>query len=143
MKRMIFIGALCVSAFSAYAQSAPAGTALKSPPIDFSLDVKDPRGKPFPMPCDKDVKVPCENWTLAYAAYLALNTPSQRGQGAPANPEDAKNAALGWRIYSSTAPLDLTTDEKTELKSALFKGLAPAVAYASCRMIVPEEECAK
>ena len=143
MKRTILISAICALTFSAHAQSAPAGTALKPPPIDFGLDVKDPRGKPFPMPCDKDAKAPCENWTLAYAAYLALNTPTQRQQGAPANPEDARNAALGWRIYSSTAPLDLTTDEKTQLKAAMFKGLAPAVAYAACRMIVPEEECAK
>lgn len=141
MKRTFLIGALCATSFTAHAQSAPSGAALKLPPIDFGLTVKDPKGKPFPAQCAADKPNCGETWSLGSAAYSALNAP--RAQGAPVSPEDMRNAALAWRIYSSSAPLDLTTDEKGWLKAALFKGLVPALAYASCRMIVPEEECGK
>lgn len=116
---------------------------VKPAPINFAAEIKDARDKAFPN-CPSVAKPDCgENWTLGYAAYLGLNTPSPHPAGTLPSPQDMRDAALGYRIYGAKGPIDLTTDERAALKTAMFRGLPPAIYYASCRLIVPEEECAK
>lgn len=148
LMKSIAFGALLLAS-PALAQEAKPGPIDKPPAIDFGAAVKDAKGKPFPT-CIPDknstpeqVKGCAEPTSLSYAVYASLNAPQPRQPGAAPSPQEAKDAALGWRIYQSTAPLDITTDERAAIKAALFRALGPAIAYASCRMIVPPDECAK
>jgi hypothetical protein len=121
----------------------------KPPPIDFTVAIVGPDGKPDlaekVIPCPTDKSYCWKEWTLGYTAYAALCAAQKDPRNPSAlDPDEAKRCALGWRIYAATTPLDLTTDQRSMLKAALFRGLAiPVLAYGACRMIVPPEECEK
>lgn len=147
MKLAIALAAVLLSV-PAFAQVAPVGSANLPPSIDFSQTIKTPMGKPF-LDCSSLTGTPKEscdqNNSLRWVSYQALAAPVEARQpGSMPSIQDYKNQVLGDKIGSSMAPLDLTTDEKSELKAALFRGLAsPAMAYAACLMIVPKDECSK
>lgn len=144
MKRLILISAMCVMAFAARAQQAPADAGAKLPAIDFGKEVLDARNKPFPM-CPKVTdQCPDANWSLADVAYFALSTPSPKPQGTPqsASAEDGKATALGYRIFGAAAPVDLSTHERDMLRVALMqRATSQALGYAACRMVTTAEEC--
>jgi len=148
MKTFAIAAFCCVLPTLAFAQVAPPSTANKAPGIDFSVEVKDAKGKPFPV-CEKSDEsntnkcLEWSTWTLASAAYLALSTPKQKPQGGGASAEDIHNTALGFRLYGATAPVDLITHDRDALVEALLRGatVPMAIGYAACLMVDTEGSC--
>jgi hypothetical protein len=129
--------ALCVFMTAANAAEQPKGEAK----IDPTQVVRDPRGHAF-LPCDANGPKNCEkDQTLGFFVYLALG--AQRTAPTP-DPETAVRAALGWKIYEATAPLEISEAQRVMIRKALFANIQmPNVAYATCRMIGDPTECDK
>lgn len=134
--------------FSAHAQIVPPVTSNKSPPVDFSLAVKDPVGIPFPVTMTNGAicetispACPQLTWTLKFASYLSLVSPTPKQGGA--TPEDQTNVALGFKIWGSTAPVYLSTNDRVALRKSLMRGVigSMAIDYAACLMIDTAEAC--
>lgn len=138
MKQTVLIGALCIFVTAAYATEQPKGEAK----IDPTQVVRDPRGHAF-LPCGVDGPKDCEkDQTLGFFVYLALGA-QQRTAAAP-DPETAVRAALGWKIYEATAPIEISEAQRVMIRKALFANIQmPNVAYATCRMIGDPAECDK
>lgn len=142
------VSALLLSSLAlgpAFAAEAPADAGSKPPAIDFNLEVLSPMKKPF-FTCKADqAGIPaahCDENTLRWVAYGALSVASEaRSPGSAPTPQDFKNQVLGEKIGASTAPIDLTVDEKSALKAALYRVYNPGVAYAACRVFMSSAEC--
>jgi hypothetical protein len=112
----------------------------KSSTVDFSQEVLSPMGKVF-FPCQKDAPH-CDENTLRWIAYGALASPAEARQpGSSASPQDFKNQLLGYRIGASVSPVELTTDEKSWLKAAMFRTYNPGLAFSACLKIMRADEC--
>jgi hypothetical protein len=129
---------------AALAQTAPADIPAKA--VDFNAIVKTPMGRPF-VSCEgikdnQEARRNCdEQNTLRWIAFTALSSPADMQH--PGSLQDRKNQVLGYKIGSSTAPIDLTSEERTALKQALFRAmLNQATAYAACVMVeIKADEC--
>ena len=113
---------------------------IPNSPIDFSQELKDPRGAPLKY-SEKDT------WTLGLAVYQSLSMPEQSsipGRGSQSDPAtSARNSYLAWTIYGAKEPIVISTEEKALIRAALFRASPPPIAQAACRLIVPVEECSK
>jgi hypothetical protein len=143
------VAAFCaLFALPSFANEAPPGTASKPPGIDFSPELKDPLGVPFRvmgpngLPCEK-IGPGCDQliWTLKLASYLTLINPTPKQGGATA--EDQTNVYLGFKIWGSTAPVDLSHEEHVALRKSLMRGIVGSMAIdaAACLLIDTIEAC--
>lgn len=146
--KIVVIALCCVFPALAFAQVAPSGTANKPPGVDFSPELKDPTGVPFRVvgpngsPCDK-IGPGCDQliWTLKLASYLSLINPTPKQGGATA--EDQTNVYLGFKIWGSTVPVDLSHEEHVALRKSLMRGIVGSMAIdaAACLLIDTTEAC--
>ena len=137
---------------SVNAQVAPAGIASKIPGVDFTQDFRDAKGKQqYPCNPTPDMlsrqKIYCET-PLSRADIIAsaLNTPDTDAQGKPAaiDVKHSRNLALAYKILNATAPVDLTQEQRDNIKEAVFfayKG-SPWTIFPACMLVASEEECA-